>query len=57
MSKDILLDNIVFFTERNIHAAWVVYGAIGVRQYYGYSKKEAEARYIDEYNRTVVNNS
>ena len=24
----------IHFTERNIHGAWVVYGELGVRQYY-----------------------
>lgn len=35
----------VFFSERNIHGAWVVYGACGVKQYYGYTKKQAEEEY------------
>ncbi len=36
---------LIFFVERNIHGAWVVYGLCGIKQYYGYSKKEAIARY------------
>lgn len=39
---------IVYFMEKNIHGAWVVYGALGVRQYYGYSKAEAKRRYTEE---------
>lgn len=35
----------IFFIEQNIHGAWVIYGAIGVRQYYGYSKRAAQAKY------------
>lgn len=31
----------VYFVERNIHGAWVVYGTIGIRQYYYYTKGEA----------------
>lgn len=38
----------VYFAERNIRGAWVVYGAVGVRQYYGYSKREALRRYKEE---------
>lgn len=39
--------NIVFFIEQNIHGAWVVYGAYGIKQYYGYTKEEARQKYID----------
>lgn len=39
--------NIVFFMEQNIHGAWVVYGAYGIKQYYGYTKEEARQKYID----------
>lgn len=49
-----LNDNIVFFIEKNIHGAWVVYGMDGVKQYYGYSKAEAKRRYLDEY-KVIVN--
>lgn len=34
--------------ERNVHGAWVIYGDIGVRQYYGYTKRAAMARYRAE---------
>lgn len=30
---------IIDFVERNIHGAWVVWGDLGIRQYYGYTKK------------------
>ena len=43
---------IVFFTECNVRGAWVIYGALGVRQYYGYTKKQAEKLYKDEYKKT-----
>ena len=39
---------IIYFSEKNIHGAWVVYGIDGVKQYYGYTKKEAEERYRKE---------
>ena len=32
---------IVFFMEKNIRGAWVVYGIDGVKQYYGYTKGKA----------------
>lgn len=39
---------IVFFMEKNIRGAWVVYGIDGVKQYYGYTKAQARQMYIDE---------
>ena len=38
----------IFLIECNIRGAWVIYGRLGVRQYYGYTKKEAEKRYLEE---------
>lgn len=41
----------IYLTERNVHGAWVVYGIIGVRQYYFYTKRQAERLYrksVDE---------
>lgn len=32
------MDKDVFAVEKNIRGAWVIYGALGVRQYYGYTK-------------------
>ena len=40
--------NCVYFMEKNVHGAWVVYGELGVRQYYYYTKKEARRRYIED---------
>ena len=34
----------VYFAEKNVRGAWVVYGALGVYQYYGYTKEEARKR-------------
>ena len=39
------------FVERNIHGAWVVWGVLGIRQYYGYTKAEVIQMYKDEANR------
>lgn len=36
------------FVEKNIHGAWVVWGDIGIRQYYYYTKKEAMRLYREE---------
>ena len=36
------------FIERNIHGAWVIYGDIGIKQYYYYTKKQAIQMYEEE---------
>lgn len=46
--------NTVFFMEKTIHGAWVVYGTEGVKQYYGYTKAEARKKYIEEC-KTIIN--
>lgn len=38
----------IFFVEKNIRGAWAVYGLAGIRQYYGYTKQEAIAKYREE---------
>ena len=38
----------IYFIEKNFRGGWVVQGQIGVHQFYGYSKKEAEERYKNE---------
>lgn len=40
----------VYFIEKNVHGAWVIYGELGVKQYYGYTKSEARAKYMSECN-------
>ena len=47
---------IIYFTEKNIHGAWVIYGMLGVRQYYFYTKKRAMEKYKEEYRMTFVKN-
>jgi hypothetical protein len=47
---------IISFTEKNIHGAWVVFGIMGIRRYYGYTKVQAESMYREEYERTHVVN-
>ena len=46
------MNSVVYFVERNIHGAWVVYGSEGVKQYYGYTKKQAVELYRSS-NRTI----
>lgn len=46
----------IFFIERNIRGAWVIYGRLGVRQYYDHSKSEAKQKYIEECKRTIFDN-
>lgn len=43
-----------YFSERNIRGAWVVYGINGVKQYYGYTKREAERRYREEAKKVII---
>lgn len=42
----------IYFVEKNIRGAWVIYGGIGVRQYYGYTKAEAIKKYKEESKKT-----
>lgn len=48
--------SIIYFVEQNIHGAWVIYGINGVKQYYGYSKREAENKYKAEAKRVIFTN-
>lgn len=38
----------IWFVEKNIHGAWIVWGCLGPRQYYGYTKKQAIQEYKAE---------
>lgn len=49
------MDGAIFFAERNIHGAWVIYGTEGVKQYYGYTKAEAESLYRESYREVYRN--
>lgn len=40
-----MLRGIVWTVHKNIHGAWVVYGVDGIKQYYGYTKKQAIEKY------------
>ena len=39
------MNDLVWLVERNIHGAWVVYGACGIKQYYYCTKTEAKRKY------------
>lgn len=51
-----ITDDPIFCIEKNIHGAWVIWGVLGIRQYYYYTKKEAKERYIEEAKGTVFYN-
>ena len=40
----------MFFVERNYRGVRVVYGVAGVKQYYGYTKKQAVQLYKESCN-------
>lgn len=42
----------IYFMEKNIRGAWVIYGALGIKQYYYYTKAQAQKLYRDEYAKT-----
>ena len=42
------MKSLIDFIEKNIRGAWVVCGAIGFRQYYGYTKSQAKEMYLEE---------
>ena len=44
----------VYFVDRNVHGAYVVYGSEGVKQYYGYTKSQAVEKYRQD-GRTFIN--
>lgn len=56
MAGDEKMKGPVYFMEKNIRGAWVVYGVIGIKQYYYYTKAQAKQLYIDEYNKTYFVN-
>ena len=46
----------IFYVERNVRGAWVIYGTLGIRQYYYYTKKQAMALYRQECQSKIVYN-
>lgn len=43
----------IYFVERNVHGAWVVYGELGIRQYYYHTKAESIREYVAECKQTI----
>ena len=52
----IMTKNQIHFIEQNIHGAWVIYGILGIRQYYYYTKNQAIQQYREECNKTIFTN-
>jgi len=50
------MSKLIYLIEKNVHGAWVIYGEIGVKQYYFYTKKNAVSRYIDQCKQTIITN-
>ena len=44
----------IWLIEKNIRGAWVIYGKIGIRQYYYYKKHEARKLYLDECRKKII---
>ena len=51
-----VIKSLVYFMEKNIRGAWVVWGVIGMRQYYYYTKAQARQMYLSECSRTYFVN-
>ena len=50
------MNKYIYLIEKNLHGAIVIYGAIGVKQYYYYSKKKAIEKYITDCKREIFIN-
>lgn len=48
--------DVIYFVEKNIRGAWVVWGVIGIHQYYGYTKREAMRMYVEECSKKIFVN-
>jgi len=46
--KELYKRNTIDFVEKNIRGAWVIYGEIGIKQYYYYTKAQAIKLYKEE---------
>ena len=46
--KELYKRSTIDFVEKNVHGAWVVWGEIGIRQYYYYTKAQAIKLYREE---------
>ena len=48
--------SMIDFMERNREGYWVIWGAVGMRRYLYYAKREARKRYLDECRQKVFLN-
>ena len=48
--------DIIYLSERNQRGAIVIYGIIGIKQYYYYTEREARHKYIEEARKTILIN-
>ncbi len=48
--------DIIYLSEKNAHGAIVIYGILGVKQYYYYTEREARRKYIEEARKTILTN-
>ena len=46
--KELYKRNTIDFIEKNIRGSWVIYGEIGIKQYYYYTKAQAIKLYKEE---------
>jgi len=46
--RDNMRNRHIYFMGRNHQGAWVIYGVLGVRQYYYYTEKRAWELYMNE---------
>ena len=44
-----MLRGCIYYVDKNICGAWVIYGDLGVRQYYGYTKRQSIERYQNDW--------
>lgn len=44
----------IWLIEKNVHGAWVIYGSIGIKQYYYYTKRQAIAQYSRQCEKNII---
>ena len=49
-----ILNSSIWMVERNVYGAWIIRGEIGMRQYIGYSRRDAERMYREEVARKKI---
>lgn len=49
-------NEIIYLSERNKYGAIIIYGILGIKQYYDYTEREARHLYIEEAKRTIFVN-